>query len=72
MEVFVLIESVQQLEFTNQYGEQAMECETVIGIFDSLEKVQAAKEIAEVRDAETAARFDCDPSTFYYYCMIVQ
>lgn len=72
MEVFVLIESVQQLEFTNRYGEQAMECETVIGIYDSLEKVQAAKEIEEIHDAERVKKAGCDPSSFYYYCMIVQ
>ena len=71
MEVYVLVEYMQQPEFTDCYGEQAAECSAIVGIYDSDEKAQEAKHSQEELDSCYVSTLGCDPSEFVIHRMLV-
>ena len=72
MEVYVLVEYMQQPEFTDCHGEQAAECSAIVGIYDSEEKAAEARRFQEEQDARYVSTVGCDPSEFTVHRMVVQ
>lgn len=72
MEVFVLMEHVDQGSFTDQYGESATESSSIIGLYFTKEKAQAAMEHERMADAMLVQKYGCDPSDYTIHTMIIQ
>lgn len=72
MEVYLLMEYVQQPDFTDRYGEQACECSCVVGVYSTKEKAEAARQAEEAHDKSLREAYDgLILSEFEVHCMIV-
>lgn len=64
MNVFLLIEELDQDEFKSQSGWKAAPLSTVVGVYSEREKAEREKETYELQSKEDIEKNNCAPCTY--------
>ena len=65
MNVYLLIEELEQKEFSDSNGWDAAPITTVVGVFSDREKAEKEKITWEQNAIEDEEKNNCDPCTYY-------